>query len=189
MNTRHPFAWIKKESQVPVFIVSFIITILIIIGMQILGKPLITGAAPSGIVSFEFAGDLETAQSIIASWGQEPLTYAGLNLGFDYLFMVGYGITIGLGCIIISQKLISRIKPLSLLGILLAWGSILAALLDALENYALIRLLLGSFNEVWPVIAKWCAGVKFFLVVIEISYVLIGAVILLLTKNKQEEIT
>ena len=89
MNTIHPFLWINKKSQFPVFIVSFITTILIIVGMQLLGKPLITNAAPSGIISFEFAGDLETAQSIIASWGQEATTYAGLNLGFDYLFMVG----------------------------------------------------------------------------------------------------
>ena len=186
MNTIHPFLWINKKSQFPVFIVSFITTILIIVGMQLLGKPLITNAAPSGIISFEFAGDLETAQSIIASWGPEATTYAGLNLGFDYLFMVGYGITIGLGCVLISQKLKDKINPLSFLGIFLAWGSILAALLDALENYALIRILLGSINELWPPIAKWCAGVKFFLVAIGIGYILLGVLYLLIANFRKE---
>jgi hypothetical protein len=180
MNTKHPFEWIRKKSQLHVFVVSFIFTLIIIAAMQILGNPLITKAAPAGIVTFEFAGDLETAQAIVASWVQNSLIYAGLNLGFDYLFMVAYGITIGLGCVLVSR----RLQKLSSLGILLAWGTIFAALLDAIENYALIRLLLGSINETWAVIAKWCAGVKFFLVAIGISYILIGAVYLLLAKNK-----
>jgi hypothetical protein len=182
MNAKHPFKWIKKESLLPVFVVSLMITIFIIVAMQILGMPLMTEAAPAGIVTFEFAGDLDTAQAIIASWGHDSLIYAGLNLGFDYLFMVAYGITIGSGCVLISERLRYKI---SLLGILLAWGSILAALLDALENYALIRLLLGSINETWAVIAKWCAGVKFILVAVGIVYVLFGALYLLLTKNKR----
>ena len=186
MNTIHPFLWIKKKSQLPVFIGSFIVTLFIIVGMQFLGRPLVTKAAPSGIVSFEFAGDLETSQTIIASWGQETTTYAGLNLGFDYLFMVGYGVTIGLGCILISSKLKDKINPLSFLGIFLAWGSILAALLDALENYALIRILLGSINELWPPIAKWCAGVKFFLVAIGIGYILLGVLYLLIANFRKE---
>ena len=107
MNAKHPFEWVKKKSQFPVFIVSFFITLVIIVGMQILGKPLITEAAPAGIITFEFAGDLETSQKIIASWGQDSLAYAGLNLGFDYLFMVAYGLTIGLGCILIAQSFFS----------------------------------------------------------------------------------
>lgn len=186
MKAKHPFEWINKQSQLPVFTASFVVTIFIIVGMQLLGKPLITVTAPAGIISFEFAGDLATAQSIIASWGQDALVYAGLNLGFDYLFMVSYALTIGLGCILISHRLLPKIYPLSVLGVVLAWGSILAALLDALENYALIQLLLGSFKESWPLVARWCAGVKFFLVAIGISYILIGMIISFLIKNKEE---
>ncbi len=186
MLAKHPFRWIKPESQIITFAVSFFATILIIIGMQALGKPLNTEAAPAGIVTFEFAGDLDTAQSIIASWEGDSLIYAGLNLGVDYLFMAAYGMSIGLGCILVSQRLQQKRNSLSRLGVLLAWGSILAALLDALENYALIRVLLGSINEAWPTIAKWCAGVKFFLVAVGIGYVLIGAVYVLLAKNKDE---
>lgn len=85
MSAIHPYAWIKKKSRFQVFIVSFFVTLFIIVGMQTLGKPLVTEAAPAGIISFEFAGDLDTAQSIITSWGKDSLIYAGLNLGFDYL--------------------------------------------------------------------------------------------------------
>lgn len=80
-----------------------------------------------------------------------------------------------------------KMKFLSLLGVILAWGSILAALLDALENYALIRVLLGSLNEIWPSIVKYCAGVKFFLVASGIIYILIGVLFLVFAKNKENK--
>lgn len=185
MNTKHPFEWIKQESQKSVFVFLFIATLLVIVGMQFLGNPLITDAAPAGIVSYEFAGDLDTAQTIIDSWGQEKLAYAGLNLGLDYLFMAAYGLTIGLGCVLVAQGLQKKIKPLASLGILLAWGSVLAALLDALENYALIRVLLGSLNETWPVIAYWSAIVKFTLVGFVLIYIFVGALIALFTRGKK----
>lgn len=185
MSTKHPFEWIKKRSQFPVFIVSFVATILIIVVMQNLGNPLVTDPAPAGIISFEFAGDLETAQSIVTSWKKDSLIYAGLNLGFDYLFMIGYGTTIGLGSVLVAQRFQLKNNSLSRMGYLLAWGSILAALLDALENYALIRVLLGSSNDIWPVIARWGATVKFFLVAIGIVYILSGVLYLFISKYKQ----
>jgi hypothetical protein len=40
------------------------------------------------------------------------------------------------------------------------------------ENIALIQMLMGSANEIWPVLAFGCAAVKFILVTIGILYVL-----------------
>lgn len=42
-------------------------------------------------------------------------------------------------------------------GALLAWGQIVAALLDALENYALIQILLGTEQGLWAQVARWSA--------------------------------
>jgi len=50
-------------------------------------------------------------------------------------------------------------------------------LLDSIENYALIRVLLGSQQELWPRMALWCAVPKFLIVAVGLVYVLIGAVI------------
>ncbi len=55
----------------------------------------------------------------------------------------------------------------------MALAVIIAALLDIVENIALIKLLLGSANELLPVVAKWCAIPKFSIVSVAILYVVI----------------
>jgi hypothetical protein len=183
MLDRHPFKWISESSQKGVFWFSFAFTILVIVGMQFAGGPLATSAAPSGIISFEFARTLTNAQAIVESWGAEGQVYAGINLGLDYLFMASYGLAIGLGCVLVSRGLSHRFKFLASRGVFLAWGALLAALLDALENYGLMRLLLGSTDEVWPRLAYWCAGPKFVLVALGLLYVIVGGVIALIARG------
>jgi len=185
MKVKHPFEWINKSSQFQVFLLSFFVTLVVIVGMQLLGKPLITKAAPAGIVSFEFAGDVERSQAIMASWRHELRLFAGLNLGFDYVFMIAYGGTIGLGCVLAAKRWHDKRPGLALMGFLFAWGSLAAAAFDAVENYALIRILVGSLNGVWPLVAKWCAVVKFFLVGIGILYVSSSTLIQFLAKVKK----
>jgi hypothetical protein len=62
-------------------------------------------------------------------------------------------------------------------GIWLAWGLVAAAFLDYLENYALIRNILGSELALWPVMARWCAIPKFILVGIGLLFVIGGGVV------------
>jgi hypothetical protein len=183
MLDRHPFKWVNETSQKWVFWFLFAFTILVIVGMQFSGGPLTTSAAPSGIVSFEFARTLSAAQAMVDSWGSLGQVYAGINLGLDYLFMASYGLTIGLGCVLVARGLSRRFRSLASAGIFLAWGSLLAALLDALENYGLMRLLLGSTDEAWSTLAYWCAGPKFVLVALGLLYVIVGGLIALLTRR------
>jgi hypothetical protein len=44
------------------------------------------------------------------------------------------------------------------------------------ENYALIRVLLGSPSALWPAVARWCAIPKFLLVAAGLVYLLVGVV-------------
>lgn len=187
MKIRHPFEWIEEYHFLKVFIAGCILTVVVAVGLQLLGSSLITETAPLGIISFEFAGDMDSAQAILASWRHELRVYAGLNLGVDYLFMIAYGVTIGLGCVLVAQKWQDKQSKFVMMGVLLAWGSIGAAVFDAFENLALIQILLGSLNEVLPVVAKLCAGTKFFLVGAGLLYLLGGTLIPLfapLKKNK-----
>ena len=142
--------------------------------MQITGAPLNTEAAPGGIVSFELVGTLEGSQAIINSWQDDKMNYAGINLGLDFLFLSLYSITIALSCLLISVRLNEHLKFFKRLGVWMAVAVIIAALFDIIENIALIRLLLGSKNELLPVIAKWCAIPKFLIVTLSILYVIIG---------------
>lgn len=175
MKPKSPFDWIAEQAQKPVFVAALILTLAVGASLQALGSPLQTAEAPSGIVAFEFAGTLQKAKTIVASWGQAGQTFAGLNLGLDYLFLFSYAICIGLGCVLVSRVLSSRFRILSSLGLFLAWAQIGAGLLDSLENYALIRILLGTELAYWPEVARWCALPKFIIVAVGILYVAIGA--------------
>jgi hypothetical protein len=167
-----------------VFFVLLAITLLLMAGLQVLGSPLETPAAPAGIISFELAGNLDSAQEILDSWGTRGQVIAGLSLGLDYFFLVAYSITIALGCIIIAGRLHSRFGFLIRVGILLSWAQFMAALLDALENFALIKVLLGSENAIWPQVARWSALPKFLLLILGILFVIVGSLITLAPRNR-----
>jgi hypothetical protein len=50
-------------------------------------------------------------------------------------------------------------------------------LLDAVENYALIGILIKTAPDYFPAIAKWCAIPKFLLVVAGLFYLVAGFVL------------
>lgn len=166
-----PFDWIAANKQKPVFISLTILTVIVMGCLQLIGGPLVTDAAPGGIVTYEFAGDAPTAQAILTSWDAAGKVYAGLSLGLDFLFLFAYAGSIGLGCILIGRTVAPRA------GIWLAWGMVAAALFDYLENYALIRNLLGSELALWPVMARWCAIPKFALVGAGLLFVIGGGIV------------
>ena len=181
MRFRHPFEWLSPRGQNTAFVAFFLLAIVLMVTLQALGNPLATDTAPAGIVSFELAGDLTTAGRIIDSWGSAGRVYAGLNLGVDFLFLVTYSGAIALGCALAARVLTSMSSFLGTMGIALSWGQFAAALLDAVENIALIRLLLGSQQAAWPVVARWCALPKFALVAAGLLYVIMGGVVWLAT--------
>ncbi len=175
MDWRHPFEWLSVSAYRRAFVLLLVLTLALMAMLQVLGEPLKSDAAPAGIVSFEFAGDLATAKRMVKSWGEAGRVYAGLNLGLDYLFLVAYPLAIGLGCVLVARGLDGWGYRA---GVLLAWGQLAAGLLDATENYALIRILLGAEREWLAALAAWCAAPKFALVGAGIAYVLVGAVVL-----------
>ena len=183
MKPRTPFNWLPVAEQPRAFVALLVVTIAALVAEQITGAPLKTDAAPSGIVSFELAGTLPVAQKIIESWDQTARVYAGLNLGLDFLFIAAYASCIGLGCVLVARRLAQSALVASV-GIVLAWAIWLAALLDCIENYALINLLLGSQQTSFAALAQWCAIPKFAIVGLGIAYVLLGALAAVIVKPK-----
>ncbi len=183
MPLHHPFEWLPTFVQKRAFILLAAAAILLMIALQILGAPLKTDAAPGGIISYELAGDLTTAQNILVSWGIGGQVYAGLQLGLDYSFIVAYTSAIALGCALVARALADRHSSFAIWGMWLAWAQFIAGLLDCIENYALIQLLVGSQDALLPVIARWCAIPKFALVAAGLVYVLVGGVGVLIGSN------
>lgn len=184
MTTKSPFDWIPVAKQKNVFVYLLALTLVVMVSLQALDNPLKTDAAPQGIVSYEFAGDFPTARTILDSWGTMGQVYAGLSLGLDFLFLFAYAGSIGLGCVLIARKLLPLGGNVYRIGQLLAWGLLIAAFLDYLENYALIRTLLGSEMALWPLMARWCAIPKFALVGAGLLFVIIGEVVGLFCRIK-----
>jgi len=176
--SNHPFSRMPANRQRQWFFLLFVATLVVMIALQVIGAPLQTEAAPGGIVTFEFAGDVATARHIIESWQGATLASTGLSLGLDFLFLLLYGAAISMACVGLAERLMMRHSRFAALGVALAWGAWLASLLDAIENLALIRLLLGDFNAIWPPLAYGCAAVKFALVLAGLLYTLVGAILL-----------
>ena len=177
MTTRHPFTWLDTQAQKVAFWPLLVFALLMMAAQQSLGAPLKTEAAPSGIVSFELAGSLAGTQAMLESWGPAGRVYAGLSLGTDYVFLLAYSSAIALGCVLAARSFSRRVSWLAALGPVLAWAVLGAALLDAVENWALIQVLLGTQQAVWPALARICAIPKFLIVGLGLLYVLLGAIV------------
>ena len=183
MSASHPLARIPSNRRGVVFVVLLLATLLIMATFQVTSSEMSTPAAPQAIVSFELAGTVVQAQAIIDSWGTLARLQAAFGLGLDYLYMPVYSTTIALACVWVADGLRRRSAFASAVGVALAWGLWLAALLDATENAALLTMLLAGVASPWPQVASWCAAVKFALILAGIGYALAGVIGLLVARS------
>lgn len=178
----HPLTRINANILKSIFWILFGLTIGLMIIMSLVGAPLTTASAPRGIVSFEFAGSLESAAMIVRSWDEAVRILAAFSIGLDFLFLVLYSTTIGLACLWSGGILAERKWSLAALGEPLAWGQWFAALLDIVENIALMVMLVtfvqaGYIHELVPRITQIVAGIKFTLVFLGLTYTFLGMTI------------
>jgi hypothetical protein len=165
-----------KELRNKLFLPFLILTLLTMVALNLLGKPLTTDEAPLGIISYEFAGSVNQATSVLDSWYEDAKNMAALSLGLDFLFIFLYAPTIAMACVWSGEVLSDRSLFLAKMGIPLAWGTLLAGLLDMVENISLIILLLNGVMNPWPTIAAWSATLKFLFIALGLIYSIIGAI-------------
>jgi hypothetical protein len=182
----HPLAFISNSARKPVFFVLLVWTLFLFAVSQIINSPLVTSAAPSGIISFELAHTLTRAQAIIASWDARLQLFAAFGLGIDYLFMPSYAFTIALACLLAAGR---NEGWFVILGAWLGRGVILAALLDVVENIGQLKSLLGNVNSTWSEISFWCAILKFTLILLGIAYALIGWILIIKKSQNRDDPT
>jgi ABC-type transport system involved in cytochrome c biogenesis permease subunit len=177
-----PFEKIKKATEKKITFSLFYILIISLIVMRYFDRFLVNEISPYGIVSFELAGTLDNAVAIINSWSELSRTYAGLSLGYDFLFLLIYTLFISLMIHKLNQRLWFK-KPFYRIGELLIWSMFLTAIFDTVENVSLIKLLVGARQQFWVSVAYCFAIAKFLLIIISILYIIINS-FLLLTKRK-----
>ncbi len=144
---------------------------ILLVAMHRLDAALKTPQAPWGIISFELAASYEVSRQILDSWNAPARTQAALSLGLDYLFLIVYAGFISQACGQIGRTLQRQTPLFAGVAAVLAWGQFLAAILDAIENVALIALLLDSARTWLPHLARWCAIIKFSVVGAGLIYI------------------
>jgi hypothetical protein len=167
----HPFARLSDRSQRLLFTILLLGVLALSTFLTVLGSPLQTEQAPSGIVSFELAGSGAAAARILASWpeGERNLRdLARLHLGVDFVYLVLYPALLSLACARVALRL--RARPAARIGSVLAWLLPLAGLLDAAENVALLRMLGDGPSDAMAQLAWACAVPKFALVLAALAY-------------------
>jgi len=167
-----PFGWLGEEDQWRIFLIALVLSLVVMVALAVQGEQLRTAESPEGIVSFELTGTAEGAARILTAWGEKGRVMAGLNLGLDYLFILAYAGGLSLGSVIAARRHARFSVVRSGFGRVLGWAALVAGLLDAVENYALIRVLLGAEGDLWPALSRWCARPKFAIVGVVLVYVL-----------------
>jgi hypothetical protein len=132
-----------------------ILNVVIIFVMQSFGSAL----KPYSIIGFEYAGTPEKARVMIEAWQSNGvLDFVFFLTGFDYLFMITYSSFLWLACLSVGEGLS---HGWSKFFIVLGWLQSVAAILDAIENLALYKILSGSMKPLWPTLSVVCATPKF----------------------------
>lgn len=169
---RHPLGWIPLPARKPVFLAALALTLACFAVFQVwLNPPLVTGAAPQGIVSFELARTAANVFDMLASWNDVALLYAAFGLGFDFLFMPLYATALSAAALLAANR---RPGAWTGWGSLVGWGAFGAALFDAVENIALFSIILSGATDTLATVAFWCASLKFGLIVLGLAYSLVG---------------
>lgn len=181
MNNSNPFSWLSPQTQKRALVFFGIAALILLITLSVVDQPL-KNSNSGGIISYELAGTLERSQEILNSWDHNAKLFAAFSLGIDYLFMVAYSLFLALSIFKLSQNFVGRKEWLSRLGIYLAWAQFAAAVFDAIENYFLLRLMLGSQTEIFSALAFYSASIKFVLIFLGLIY--IASALILRTQSK-----
>ncbi len=176
----HAFEWLPSPYRWALLVVLIAGTVILAARLTSQGKPLITPAAPNGILSYEFAWNQAKAESILDSWKLLKET-ARWQLLLDFAFLVFYPLAISLACAMLAD---SPNNKMAVVGIFISWAVLASGLLDAAENLALLRMLDHGASDVLARLAAFCAGVKFTLVFSGLGYVVLQGLAVLIGKMK-----
>jgi hypothetical protein len=128
-----------------------------------------------GIVGFELARTPERANEILTEWGDEGRSAARTSLFLDFPYLVFYGLFLAAACTAVARRAEAlEWRRVAAIGIVLAWGSLLAAWSDAIENLALLLVLEDHTNQPWPGTAFTFAVIKFALAAPALLFAIVG---------------
>lgn len=148
--------------------------------MRWMGNGLESKVSPLGIVSFELTQKFDAAQEIIQVVGQRPLQW---NIAVDFLFLIAYTFFFFFCCKAIMQQF--RSSSLKTLGFIFLELSVLAGVLDLVENIAMLITLGGYGSDISVGVSYYTAIAKFTVVAIILVYILIASILVYFISKKK----
>lgn len=136
---------------------------------------------PPNIVAFELAGNVATAQDIISNWGPEQVERVKTSIYLDFGFILVYCSAFMFACRAAANY--SRVQFFINMVQQLTWIIWFAGLCDAIENIAMLKTL-SERSQTSVSIAFYFATIKFGILLITLTFVLISLVSGIFTKTK-----
>ncbi|MDB4894240.1 MAG: hypothetical protein JWN15_502, partial [Firmicutes bacterium] len=93
-----------------------------------------------------------------------------------FVFILGYAPLLSLGALMAGDALSASWPLAAPVGVLVAWGQLIAGLLDMVENVALMRTVLSPKDDLAPRVARGCARGKFSLITLGVTFISLGLI-------------
>jgi hypothetical protein len=171
-----PFASRSPAARRRILIASGALAVAIWVFLAIQDSQIKDSGGP-GIIAFEVAGTEDRADEILEEWGEDGEDDAQVSILVDFPYLIAYSVFLAVGCTIASERLARRgMKGVARLGPILGWAMFAAAAFDAIENFAMLRVI-NDHVETWPAVALYAAIPKFSLAALGLAYVVIGALL------------
>ena len=131
------------------------------------------------ILDLELMRTSAEALEQVARLGPDGVDAAKTSIYLDFPLLVVYALALSAACAVLAARSADRgASTLASLGQRLVWAAPVAAVLDAIENVALLQVLGGSIDQPWPGIAFGFASGKFVLLAVVVVYLLVAMVVL-----------
>lgn len=141
--------------------------------LQIQGRHLITPQSPLGILSLEFSYTVSHAQTIVNHWNPALQGAFKINMLLDFLFIPFYGLFLYSACGYFSVHYLAHWAQR--LGVLLAFGSLMAMVFDVTENIAMIFSMFVATSSISTALTATMATLKFTLIGMAVTFIVISA--------------
>jgi hypothetical protein len=174
------YSWLSYTAQLRLFVGVFLLGLVVMYAIARLSSDLKTTEAPMRGISLQLAGP-EKAEAIVDSWKGTKREDALLNIGVDYLFLFLYPLTISLACSLLAK---SELPPwLSTVGLYISIISLFAIVFDAVENFAMLKMLREKAFEPWANVSRAFSVSKLAVISLGLVYIISALVAKVLPKN------
>lgn len=160
--------------------IAALATVVMIVVMRFMGVGLVSKFSPLGIVSLELSKNFDQAKSMIDEVGVKPFQW---NIGIDFLFIIAYMMLLFLCCKALMNNY--RSSGLKTIGLIFLELSVLVAVLDLIENIAMLITLGGYGTNTSVTVSYWAAIAKFVVAALVVVYIIIASILMFIISKKK----